>query len=406
MKFIAKFATVIRSIAEFVPAKEIKRYHLCGYVKIAADRETNRISVSGLTPYESYWYCADVAVVGNQEVIESGECVYLISDLLAMLKKAKAARHALIRFDDAIVNVSGSSVSVKVKTLPIDEFPKLDLPDFDWANSIELDTEKMTDIHRTVSYAVSEDKTRQVLTGLHFTDNCVETTDGHRLVRFHNFAGSKTANTGNHDFVFPASSFNRVHSLLDANGFTWNISLKLAERDQIALKTTRSEFSSQQDSWVFSVRSIEGRYPNLAQLVPAAFRERIVLNRKQWVRALETLQAALVDTDIVTISHFENGTCILSGEALPIAGVEVEAHIAQSTDALKKTAYSFNINYLLEALQACMGDAVSFSFNSSKNPAVLRCVADETHLIMPIAIRKDSDRVYLVEKFKAHFPTV
>jgi DNA polymerase-3 subunit beta len=133
-------------------------------------------------------------------------------------------------------------------------------------------------------------------------------------------------------------------------------------------------------------RILDGKYPNVAALVPTSFEHTMTLDRHRFARCLER---------VALIAEAHNSVVKLTAKAGALAiTAEADANNGKELITYEGTAagsWAFNVHYLLDGLKAMrQAETVTLSANSATTPVVLRptSMTEQTYLIMPIQIRE------------------
>ena len=188
----------------------------------------------------------------------------------------------------------------------------------------------------------------------------MEATDGHRLMRY---ALDLPADL---DVVLPASTMrllqDRVVSIAVAHG--------------------QAVIDAGDGITIYS-RIFDGKYPDVAALVPASFEHTMTLDRHRFARALERV-ALIAEAHNNVVKLTAGKHLVITAEADANNGTESIAY-----DGTAKGAWGFNVHYLLDGLKAMRhSETVTLSANAQTAPVVLTPTSmDMTYLVMPVQIR-------------------
>jgi DNA polymerase-3 subunit beta len=253
--------------------------------------------------------------------------------------------------------VSASSGSYGLAVCDAADYPAMPVVE---APSAELD---LTAGVRACMAAVSTDASKQILQGIHMAAGFMEATDGHRLMRV------PVALPDGIDLVLPASTM----KLLQDRTVT------------VAAAAGQAVIDAGDGITIYS-RILDGKYPDVAALVPTSFEHTITLDRHRFTRCLER---------VALIAEAHNSVVKIAAVAGKLAiTAEADANNGRETLAVDSDAigtWAFNVHYLLDGLKAMrQAETVTLSANSATTPVVLRptSMTEQTYLIMPIQIRE------------------
>jgi DNA polymerase-3 subunit beta len=209
----------------------------------------------------------------------------------------------------------------------------------------------------------STDISKAMLSGIHMAAGYMEATDGHRLMRI------PVALPDGIDLVLPAST------------------MKLLQDRTVSVAAAAGQaVIDAGDGVTIYSRILDGKYPNVAALVPASFEHAMTLDRHRFARCLER---------VALIAEVHNSVVKLTAGAGALAiTAEADANNGKELITYEGTAagsWAFNVHYLLDGLKAMRGnEAVLLSANSATTPVTLQ-PADKTgmtYLVMPVQIRE------------------
>jgi DNA polymerase-3 subunit beta len=252
-------------------------------------------------------------------------------------------------------SVSAASGSYGLAACDAADYPALPVVE---APSAELD---LTAGVRACMAAVSTDASKQILQGIHMANGVMEATDGHRLMRV-SVDLPETI-----DLVLPAATMKLLQNCTVT----------------IAAATGQAVIDAGDGITIYS-RILDGKYPDVAKLIPAEFDHTITLDRYRFTRALERV-ALIAEAHNSVIKLTADKHLVITAEADANNGTEFLAY----TGAAKGT-WGFNVHYLLDGLKAMRSaDTVTLSANAATTPAVLTPgdSIDMTYLVMPVQVR-------------------
>lgn len=401
MKLVCSQAELSASLQLVSRAVNARPTHpVLANVLLTADAATGRLSLTGFD------LSLGIQTSLQAAVEESGAITLparLFADIVSRLSTDSPVTLAAEENGEQ-VELTSLSGSYQIRGLPAEDFP--DLPLVQTGTPIRLDAEALVKGLRGTLFASSGDEAKQLLTGVHLRLDAAglecAATDGHRLAVLRlphlsaGMAGTEadqqgSAETGDLDALaeqpagepfavtVPARSLRELERLLAARPGGEPLSL-FCERGQVVMLRADQVLTS---------RSLEGTYPNYAQLIPESFQRRIVIDRRGFIAALERV-AVLADphNNVVKISvEPDQDRVVIRADAQDLGrGSESLA----ATISGEEIEIAFNVRYLLEGLKAMGVDQVVLQCNAPTTPAVLVPFDDQdafTYLVMPVQIR-------------------
>ncbi|MEM9276349.1 MAG: DNA polymerase III subunit beta, partial [Cyanobacteria bacterium P01_F01_bin.143] len=160
------------------------------------------------------------------------------------------------------------------------------------------------------------------------------------------------------------------------------------EDEPVAMYFDEGQVVFQWQNQSLTSRTLEGQYPAYHQLVPRQFERELILDRKQFISALERI-AVLADqkNNIAKVSiDSESQEITLSVETQEI-GSGMESMPAQILG--DDIDIAFNIKYLMEGLKALASVEIKMQLNNNLAPVIFSPVGGVKmiYLAMPVQLR-------------------
>jgi DNA polymerase-3 subunit beta len=285
--------------------------------------------------------------------VETDGAVALPYRLLAGLASRFESDEALTLADGALTASAGS---YGLAAQDAADYPSLPVVD---ATSSEL---HLSAGIRACMTCASTDAAKQLLQGIHLGSGHMEATDGHRLMRY---AIDLPADL---NVVLPASTMRLLQDRVAT----------------IAVAKGQAVIDAGDGITIYS-RILDGSYPDVAKLVPDAFKHTITVNRHRFTRALERVA-------IIADAHNSIVKLTAASSGLEISA-EADANNGRELLAVEGTAtgtWAFNVHYLLDGIKAFKpAEAITIHANTATTPVVLTPSDMDgiTYLVMPVQIR-------------------
>jgi len=274
--------------------------------------------------------------------------------------------------DEEVVKITAGRSMFTVRSLPVDEFPRLSPPG---GNPVTLEAAVLAAALRQVVRAASTDNDRPVLTGVLMaaTDTGLRlvATDSYRLA-VRDLPGSTVLAAGQ-KVLLPSRALAELQRLLAAG--TESVSLRLGEFEaHFDVGPTR-----------LTTRLLEGEYPNYGGLIPKGYPNRLIVGRDALLDAVRRVRLMTRDaTTPVRLSLRPDGvelTVITPDLGQATEDVDAKYEGAEFTIA-------FNPLYLSEGVEAIEGDEVALETQDAGKPATIRATEgpDYLYLLMPVKV--------------------
>ncbi len=284
--------------------------------------------------------------------------------------------------DGSKVTVSQSADKVTVQagrsrftlaTLPANDFPSVD--EVEATERVDVPEATLKELIERTAFAMAQQDVRYYLNGLLFdlaerTLRCVA-TDGHRL------ALCEATLEGNplskRQIIVPRKGVTELQRLLEGGDRA------------LELEVGRSHIRVKRDDVTFTSKLIDGRFPDYAAVIPIGADREVQLDR-------EVLRAALQRAAILSNEKYRGVRVEVSPGQLRISAHNPEQEEAQeeieADTKVDGLAIGFNVNYLLDALNALRDEQVVIQLRDANSSALVREASSEKsrHVVMPLRL--------------------
>lgn len=284
---------------------------------------------------------------------------------------------------DSAISFTCKDEQAEVKTLSgsylltgiaANDYPSLPL--WQKKNGIRFDSSAFCEGLRATMFACGKEESKQILTGVNITQGdqgfCFAATNGHRLAVY---CTKETISDRPLNVTVPSKSLKQLSGLISGG--------------EIELFANQGQLVFDGTSQFLISRTLDGAYPPYEKLIPDKFNREVMMDRKNFIHALERV-AVIADQNNSVIKICVSDTVTLSVEAQDIGKAEEQVPATEiiGDDIL----IAFNVRYLLEGLKAISSESIRLFMNSETAPAVIRPVdpitsADYLYLVMPVQVR-------------------
>jgi len=252
--------------------------------------------------------------------------------------------------------------------LPAADFPGA--AEFEVLKEIRLKEADFKDMFGAISYAVSPDDSRKVLTGVLFNTASgllsMVATDGKRLALQEKTVESITGEDGS--CIIPLKAASEVRRSSDGSG---DLTIGIGEKQ---CRFTCGDFS-------LTSKLIEGNYPDYRQVIPKAAEKMFSVPAAPMLAKLETVAQVLSDSSSYVILEFADNKLTIKasstevGEGSDVVPIQYEGEPVE---------VSFNPAYLADPLRIATAENVTIKVNDALNPVVIEGKEGFLCVIMPI----------------------
>jgi len=243
--------------------------------------------------------------------------------------------------------------------LPAEEFPAP--PDVTATASFTLSGELLRDMIRHVIFAVSQDETRPILTGvlLSFDGKALKmvATDTHRLaVRTAGVEGGD----GSANAIVPARAMNEL--------------LRLAsDEDTVSVSLAQGQARFEVGTTTMVTRLLEGQFPNYERVIPTGHDRKLTLETGEFAKAVKRAAIVARDNANRVVLETEGAQLILSAESGTVGSARDEIEVAREGDDIQ---IAFNAKYLNDVLNVVETEGVVLELTEPLRPGILRPIGD------------------------------
>ena len=306
-------------------------------------------------------------------VIESGSII-LQAKVFSEIVRKLPTNDVTIEVENMQTHIQSGKSEFHLIGSNSDEYPVL--PNVKDEYRFSLPSDLMKSIIKETVFAVSQQETRPILTGVHWeTDEeklvCVA-TDSHRLARRE--VVPEMMPESPFSVVIPGKSLQELNKILPDHADL--VEIVIADQ-QILFKTRNVLFYS---------RLLEGNYPDTSRLIPSEHKTTVQVNGRKLLQAIDRA-SLLAREDRNNIVRFaaEGGNVIeVSSNSPEIGKVEelIEA-IEVNGEDLK---ISFSAKYMMDALKAIDGQDIAIHFTGAMRPFILKSMESDAilQLILPV----------------------
>jgi DNA polymerase-3 subunit beta len=269
----------------------------------------------------------------------------------------------------------------RIVGLPAEDFPAL--PRFEKVPFVDIDPRSLLDMIERTFFAVSNDETRYNLNGVFFEPAAevlrLVATDGHRLSLIERAMGG---NFGlKRGVILPKKGLQELRKLLGeaADAADANTETKLGFVESSAIV--------RRPGVTFSMRLIEGLFPDYRQVIPKAGEKSVKLGRERFEQTLRRVSLLSTDKAHAVKLEIAKGTLRVTSQNPDLGEAKEEVPVEYDGEPLK---IGFNARYVLDVLSVLQSKDVAFELADDLSPGVLRGAEEVdqgfTAVVMPMRI--------------------
>lgn len=302
------------------------------------------------------------------EVKHQGSTTLPARKLFSIIREFPASEIVCEVDANHVATWSGGGSVYRIRGLAEEEFPPP--PQVTNPKKVELEQQQLRDMLRKVAYAASQDEARAflngVLVGLKDEKMSVVATDGKRLAlveKEQHFDKKAEA-----EFIVPIKAVGEIQHLLGSEG-------------KVLLEFNDSHLGVSVNGSVLVTKLVEGTFPNYRHVIPTDAKERVTLEREQFLEAVQRAALMVSDKYPAVRLRFTKSSLIVHAQS-PELG-EAEETIAIKFQG-KDMDIAFNPIYLSDPLRHLDADEIFFEFSDPLSPAVIKTTEPFLYVLMPV----------------------
>ncbi|MED2578787.1 DNA polymerase III subunit beta [Bacillus thuringiensis] len=373
MEFIVNHNQFTQALSEVNKAISTKSLiPILSGIKITADQSGITLIASNSNIFIEKFIPVSIEDEKIATILKAGTIVVPAKYFIEIIKKMPSDI-AIKSKNEQIIKIQSEEITLSLNGFPADEFPNVPL--IDNHAEIKVETEQLIEVFKQTVFAVAKNESRPVLTGVHIelSNNkfICAATDSHRLaIRETRLSSDVKANC-----IVPSATISELLKLMNSNSeFVY---IYLSESHIIFTLGTTTLYS----------RLIEGKYPNISNLIPNDFKTIINIDRKKILQGVDrsSLLASEWANNNVNLEIINESTIKISSNASQIGQIS-ETQQIDAIQGEKQLNISFDGRFMVDALRAIKKETITLSFGGSMRPILIEAGEQSAaiHLISPV----------------------
>lgn len=314
----------------------------------------------------------DVGVSGSVEaqIEKEGSTTLPVKRLVNIIRELPASEIEISVDSKNQASITSGPSFFKIIGLGEDEFPPL--PKFEEANEFKISQAVLLDAIKKTSYAISNDETRYVLNGIYvsFREGKMTfvATDGRRLAMVENdleFPASHET-----DIIIPSKAINELQRMLGSDG-------------DVIVSLSGNQISFTIDDSIIVSKLIEGNYPNYKQVIPGERKQRVSINREEFLNTVRRVSLLTSESSNSVKLTFSKANIDVQANSKDIG--EAKEPVVADYDG-EEFSIAFNPEFLMAPLKNLSEETVYLDLIDGMNPGVVRIDGTFLYVIMPMRV--------------------
>jgi DNA polymerase-3 subunit beta len=298
-----------------------------------------------------------------------GSCV-APARLVTDIAKALPAGSVTFEAEDGEIRLSAGRSQFSVRSLDVDEFPKITFPT---EYTTTLGAGDLTEALRQVVRAASSDDARPVLTGVLLSAE----SNGLRLVATDSYRLAVRDVTGAQVLQPEQSVLVPSRALAELN--------RLITSESVKVSLEEREITFQVGDVRLTSRLIEGQFPDYRPLIPTSYPNRLTVDRDTLLEAVRRVKLLVRDATTPVRMDLRSDGVTLKVQSPDVGQAEEDVEAKYEGEGM---TVAFNPSYFIDGLEAVPSGDVVINTVDALKPATI--TADENqdflYLIMPVRV--------------------
>ena len=366
MRFSLQREALLKPLAQVVNVIE-RRQTLPVLANFLVHVENGQLSLTG-TDLE-----VEMVSRATVEDAEDGETTIPARKLFEIVRALPDGSRVTLSQSGDKVTVQAGRSRFTLATLPSNDFPSVD--EVEATERVVVPEAGLKELIERTSFAMAQQDVRYYLNGLLFdlrdkTLRCVA-TDWHRLALCE--AELETPIGSKRQIILPRKGVSELQRLLEGGD------------RELELEVGRSHLRVKRDDVTFTSKLIDGRFPDYEAVIPIGADKEVQIDR-------EALRASLQRAAILSNEKYRGVRVEVSPGQLKINAHNPEQEEAQeeveAETQVSDLAIGFNVNYLLDALNALRDEHVVIQLRDANSSALVREAGHSRsrHVVMPLRL--------------------
>ncbi|MDX8389081.1 MAG: DNA polymerase III subunit beta [Mariprofundaceae bacterium] len=308
----------------------------------------------------------------DANVGEEGRITVSASKLFELLKELDANDELRLKTVDHFLSIQRGRSKYRLATMPADEYPSL--PEHDQGVRLTMDGKRLAEMIAATSFAMSQDETRQYLTGT-LIDVIPEegvklvATDSHRL----SFSATDLELEQACQGIVPRKAIMEIRKIVDE--VDEPVEIQLGERQLLLFAGHYTLYS----------KLIDKRFPEYNDVIPDGNPYEAIIDRQKFDQVLRRIMIVANEFTFDVRLQFTADDLMISAHNTELEQAEESIPMQYSGP---EVSVGFNGRYLRDALGAMNSENIRMRLKDNLSPALLSTEHDDSalYVVMPMRI--------------------
>ena len=322
----------------------------------------------------------EIGLVADYEaqIMKDGEITLSARKLYEMIREIQGEMIHFQKNEQSVVTLMSQKVIYKIPGIPADDFPNVAVDED--VKLFKIKGSVLKDLILKTSFSMSTDEIRKNLNGIFFDVDQNKpgvlkavATDGHRLAMVSVYSGDKDFLKLEKGIIIPRKGVSEVRKLVESEPGDILIGV---HQGMCVLKT---------DHTMLKVSLIDAEYPDYRRVIPSEKGTAVQFEKDMALHALRRMSVISSERYSGVIIKLMEGKIILNSTNPDVGEANDEIEVSYRGGEME---VGYNVNYLIDAIEAIDEKNVVFEIGTGMKPGVIRPADNDQFfcIIMPLRI--------------------
>lgn len=322
----------------------------------------------------------EIGLVADYEaqILQEGDITLSARKLYEMIREIQGEMIHFKKNEQLVVTLTSQKSIYKIPGIASDDFPSVAVDDD--VKLFKIRGNVLKDMILKTSFSMSTDEIRKNLNGIFFDmdqDHAgvlkAVATDGHRLSMVSVYSGDKDFLKLEKGIIIPRKGVSEIRKLLESESGDIFIGV---HHGTCVLKT---------DHTMLKVSLIDADYPDYRRVIPSEKGTEVRFEKDIALHALRRMNVISSERYSGVIIKLTEGKMILNSTNPDVGEANDEIEVSCPAGELE---VGYNVNYLIDAIEAVDEKNIVFEIGSGMKPGVIRPADNDKFfcIIMPLRI--------------------
>ncbi|MBP8981390.1 MAG: DNA polymerase III subunit beta [Syntrophobacterales bacterium] len=315
----------------------------------------------------------------DAKVSVPGDITLSAKKLYEMVREIQGETVHFVKNDQHQVTMTSGKAIYRIPGLPADEYPQV--VEVENVPLYRISGPMLAELIRKIVFAVSTDEIRVHLNGAFLeTEGAGQdarlkmvATDGHRLAVALGPVGSSGGMELEKGVIIPRKGLGEIRKIA-------------AEEQEVEIGCDHGMFIMKTKNLTIKVSLIDAEYPDYRRVIPTEKGASLHFGRDKVLHALRRMSVISNDRYNGVIVTLGKDLMVLNSNNPDVGEANDEIEVSYAGE--EEVGVSYNVNYLIDAIEVIDEEEVSMEINVGMKPGVIRGLGNDNYLciVMPLKL--------------------